>query len=84
MPIIDVKINTPIKSVSELITYSERKVSLRTKLYSDVVSKKLLKIIMIGIATINDIKNELKYQIFILAIIIYFQPDCNIILNASG
>ena len=43
-------------------------------------SKKLTKTVAIGIATIIDIKKELKYQIFNFLIInIYFHLDANII-----
>ena len=40
--------------------------------YLPVVSKKLLKTVTIGIATTIDIKRELKYQMFIFLIPIFY------------
>ena len=51
---------------NELKIYSKRNVFCKIDEYLLVVSKKLLKTVTIGIATMIDIKKELKYQIFIL------------------
>ena len=62
----NVKNKTPAKRNIELKIYSKRKVFCKIDEYLLVVSKKLLKTVTIGIATMIDIKKELKYQIFIL------------------
>ena len=47
---------TPIKRINELNIYSKKKVFLSISKYWEVSSKKLAKTVMIGIATINEIK----------------------------
>ena len=51
--------------VQDNLVYSKRNVFCKIDEYLLVASKKLLKTVTIGIATIIDIKKELKYQIFI-------------------
>ena len=48
-----------------------------------MVSKKLLKTVTIGIATIKEIKNELKYQIFIFLYNI-LPLYCLVLTNPKG
>ena len=50
----------------ELLIYSRRNVSFNSVKYSLVVSKKLKKIVTIGIATTKGTIKELRYQKFIL------------------
>ena len=73
-PIKKVNINTPIKRTKELKMYSYKKVFFKIIEQFPVGSKKLLKTVSIGIATIRDIKKELKYQILIFFKNIYIMP----------
>ena len=61
-----VKNKTPIKIEIELLIYCKRNVSFRSDKQSLVVSKKLKKIVIIGIATSKGTSKEVIYQIFIL------------------
>ena len=65
-----VKARTPIKISKELLIQSKRNVFFKIMRQSLVLSKKLKKIVIIGIDTINGTISELKYQKFILLIII--------------
>ena len=62
---IKVSVRTPINKQIELNIYSSRKVFFRTSTNALVVSKKLENTVKIGIATTVEIKNDIKYQIFI-------------------
>ena len=73
-PIKNVNIKTPIKRTKELKIYSYKKVFFKITEQFPVVSKKLLKTVSMGIATIRDIKKELKYQILIFFKNIYNVP----------
>ena len=73
-PIKNVNIKTPNKRTKELKIYSYKKVFFKIIEQFPVVSKKLLKTVNIGIATIRDIKKELKYQILIFFKNIYIVP----------
>ena len=58
-------VRTPINKQIELNMYSSRKVFFRTSTKALVVSKKLENTVNIGIATTNEIKNDVMYQMFI-------------------
>ena len=73
-PIKNVNIKTPNKRTKELKIYSYKKVFFKIIEQFPVVSKKLLKTVNIGIATIRDIQKELKYQILIFFKNIYIVP----------
>ena len=73
-PIKNVNIKTPNKRTRELKIYSYKKVFFKIIEQFPVVSKKLLKTVNIGIATIRDIKKELRYQILIFLKNIYIVP----------
>ena len=62
---IKVSVRTPINKQIELNMYCSRKVFLRTSTNALVVSKKLENTVNIGIATTNEIKNDVIYQMFI-------------------
>ena len=71
--------------------YSNKKVSLIIVEYFPVLSKKLEKTVIIGIATTADIINEFKYQMLnLLSNILplyytrYFQPAASISSKASA
>ena len=61
-----VKNKTPAKIKIELLMYSRRNVFFNNVKYSLLVSKKLKKIVIIGIATTKGTIKELRYQKFIL------------------
>ena len=64
-PMIKVSVRTPNNKQIELKIYWSRKVFFRTSTNALVVSKKLENTVNIGIATTNEIKNDVMYQIFI-------------------
>ena len=73
-PIKNVNIKTPNKSTKELKIYSYKKVFFKIIEQFPVESKKLVKTVSMGIATIRDIKKELRYQILIFFKNIYIVP----------